>query len=132
MLRFCTLLGAVIAGAAVPLLPAAPVARAAPGTDESGFVDSAARCLWGQRAAAIGRTQRSEVVVCATGAGGYEYIGVRVSDGATTRAAARPTGAGFVAQTDGASYTVSPTRLEVFADGRMIYGDTWIDYRTVD
>ncbi len=131
MLRFCTLLGAAIAVAVVPLLPVSPVARAAPDTDDSGFVDSSARCLWGQRLAAIGRTQRSEVVVCATGAGGYEYIGVRVSDGAATRAPAEPTDTGFVAQTDSARYTVSPTRLEVFSDGRMIYGDTWLDYREI-
>ena len=132
MLRFCTSLGAAIAVAAVALAPSSPVAHAAPGTDDSGFVDSAARCLWGQRAAAIGRTARSEVVVCATGDGGYEYIGVRVSDGAATRATALLTDTGFVAQTDSARYTVSPTRLEVFSDGRMIYGDNWIDYQKMD
>ena len=125
MLRYGPLLGALIAGA----VAASAVATAGPNTDDSGFVGSTARCTGGLPAAALGRTQRSEVVVCETGGGGYEYIGVRVSDGATTRAPARSTDTGFVAQTDTASYTVSPTRLEVFSGDRLIYGDTWIDYQ---
>ncbi len=125
MLRYGTLLAALIAGA----FATGAVATAAPSTDDSGFVDSAARCAAGQHAAAVGRTQRSEIVVCRTGDGGYEYIGVRVSDGAHTRAPARSTDTGFVAQTETASYTVTPRRLEVFSGDRLIYGDTWIDYQ---
>ena len=125
MLRLTAMVGIAIAGA----LATGPAALAAPSIDDSGFVGSAARCAAGQQAAAVGRTQRSEVVVCRTGDGDYEYIGVRVSDGASTRAPARSTDTGFVAQTETASYTVSPTRLEVFSGDRLIYGDTWIDYQ---
>ncbi len=110
-------------------LAAVPSAQAAPDTDDRGFLDSAARCATGHEAAAIGRTQRSQVVVCAGGDGDFEYIGVRISDGAEVRAAAQATDDGFAAQTESASYRVSPTRLDVFSDGRLIYGDTSIDYR---
>ena len=90
---------------------------------------SAARCAEGQTAVAFGRTQRSEVVICAVEGGDYEYIGVRSSDNATLQAAAESTDDGFVARTDGATYTVSPTQLVVVSGGKVIYRDTWIDYQ---
>jgi hypothetical protein len=116
---------------ALPAADAAPTtttASTAP-TDDRGYVKSAARCPEGQTAAAFGRTQRSEVVICAVEGGGYEYIGVRLSDNATLRAAAESTDDGFVARTDGATYTVYPTQLVVFSGGKVIYSDTWIDYQ---
>ena len=97
-------------------------------TDERGYVNSAARCPDGQTAVAFGRTQRSEVVICATPGGDYEYIGVRSSDDATLQATAESTDDGFVARADGATYTVSPTQLVVVSGGKVIYRDTWIDY----
>lgn len=98
-------------------------------TDIRGFVDSTARCDDGQTAVAVGHTQRSLVVVCSTADGGYQYRGARVSDGATLKATASPSSDGFEAETDGAVYAVSPTELVVTSGGKVIYRDTWIEYR---
>ncbi|CAN5228130.1 hypothetical protein BH09ACT8_BH09ACT8_24720 [soil metagenome] len=98
-------------------------------TDIRGFVDSTARCDDGQTAVAVGHTQRSLVVVCSSADGGYQYRGVRVSDGAALKATASPTSDGFEAETDGALYSVSPTELAVTSGGKVIYRDTWIEYR---
>lgn len=106
----------------------APTTASTATTDDRGYVKSTARCAEGQTAVAFGRTQRSEVVICAVGGGDYEYIGVRSSDGATLQTAAEATDDGFVARTDGATYTVSPTQLVVVSGGKVIYRDTWIDY----
>jgi hypothetical protein len=48
-------------------------------TDDRGFVNSNARCEGSKRAAAIGRTERSFVVICAGENGRYEYLGVRMT-----------------------------------------------------
>jgi hypothetical protein len=97
-------------------------------TDALGFVDSKARCDETQNAAVFARTQRSLVVICANPNRGFEYRGVRVSDGAALQAAATQTDAGYEASTDGAVYTVTPTELVVTSAGKVIYKDTWIDY----
>jgi hypothetical protein len=99
------------------------------GTDHRGFVDSEARCAEGRSAVAYGRTQRSLVAICPDGEGGLEYRGVRISDGATLITEADATGDGtFVAVTEGAEYTVSPSTLSVTSGGKVIYRDTWIAY----
>ena len=136
------LLAIVVVFAGVTIRPgvdnALPAAAAAPptttttttttATDDRGYANSAARCPQGQTAVAFGRTQRSEVVICADAGGDYEYIGVRSSDNATLQVAAESTDDGFVARTDGATYTVTPTQLVVVSGGKVIYRDTWIDY----
>ena len=68
------------------------------------------------------------MVICADPGGDYEYIGVRSSDNATLQVDAESTDDGFVARTDGATYTVSPSQLVVVSGGKIIYRDTWIDY----
>ncbi len=97
--------------------------------DTRGFVDSKARCDDGQTAVALGRTQRSLVVICSTSTGGYEYRAVRVSDDADLQTPATATSDGFEADTDGAVYSVSPTELVVTSNDKVIYRDTWIEYR---
>ncbi len=99
-------------------------------SDGRGYVNSPARCPEGQTATAFGRTKRSQVVICASGDGSFEYRGVRLSDDATLQTAAEASGDGFVARPDGATYTVSPTTLEVVSGGKVIYRDTWIDYHS--
>jgi hypothetical protein len=98
-------------------------------TDTRGFVNTKAYCDEGQSAAAFGRTQRSLVVICVDSHGDYEYRGVRVSDGAGLKAAAKTTADGFEASTDDSVYTVSPTELVVTSGGKVIYRDTWIAYQ---
>jgi hypothetical protein len=109
-----------------------PVASADPSgdyaTDTRGYVNSSARCAEGQKAVAIGRTQRSKVVICSTAAGGYEYFGVRIADGAALQLDAEATDTGYQGTADGATYTVEPTELSVVSDGKVIYRDTWVDY----
>ena len=102
------------------------------GTDAQGYVDSAARCGDDQTLVVHGSTQRSRVVICKGSDGAYEYRGVRISDGASLRAAAEATGDGtYVATSDGAEYTVTREELEVTSGGKVIYRDTWVDYQTV-
>lgn len=119
---------------AAPLAPATTTTTSAtttapvvPGADSYGFVDSEARC--DQAAVAIGRTQRSKVVICPEADGGYEYRGVRISDGASLVAAAKAVGGGtFEARTDGSVYAVSPENLVVTSGGKVIYRDTWLSF----
>lgn len=123
--------------------PSLPVAVAAPtttttsaspttstaGTDDLGFIGSKARCEEGQSAVALGRTQRSMVVVCADSSGDYEYRGVRIDDGAMLTTQAQSTGDGtFVANSQGSRYSVSPEELAVTSGGKLIYRDTWAFY----
>jgi len=96
-------------------------------TDSRGYVSASARCSEDQTAVAVGRTQRSLVVIC-SGGGGYEYIGERISDGATLSASAEATDDGYAATAEGSTYTVTPTDLTVVSDDKVIYRDTWIDY----
>ncbi|WP_099023441.1 hypothetical protein [Mycolicibacterium palauense] len=121
-----------------------PVASAAPSTsateseaavtgpftaDARGYVGTEAYCDESQTAAAYGRTARSLVVICADGDGGYEYRGVRTSDGASLVAAAEAGDGDFVAEGDDATYTVSTTALTVTSGGKVIYRDTWIEFQ---
>jgi hypothetical protein len=99
-------------------------------TDDKGFVNSTARCDEAQRAAAIGRTERSFVVICAGGNGHYEYLGVRLSDDAVLRTAAETTPThGFLARNASVTYTVSPTELRVTAGDTVIKQEAMIEYR---
>ena len=123
--------GALPAAEAAPASPTTTTSRASTDTDDLGFIASKARCEQGQSAVAVGRTQRSMVAVCADPDGGYEYRGVRISDGALLTTSAQSSGAGtFVADNDGARYTVSPKALEVTSGGKVIYRDTWAFYET--
>ncbi len=109
--------------------PNSTTSTAGTDTDDLGFIGSKARCEEGQSAVALGRTQRSMVVVCADSSGDYEYRGVRISDGAMLTTQAQSTGDGtFVANSEGSRYRVSPEELTVTSGGKLIYGDTWAFY----
>ncbi|MBI3216875.1 MAG: hypothetical protein HYZ38_23915 [Mycobacterium sp.] len=114
-----------------PATSAAPTSTEPSGdyaTDSRGYINSSARCDEGQKAVAIGRTQRSKVVICSTSDGGYRYFGVRVSDGAALQADAEATDTGYQATAEGSTYTVEPSELTVVSEGKVIYRDTWIDF----
>jgi hypothetical protein len=101
--------------------------------DDKGFVNSNARCGGQQTAAAIGRTERSVVVICAGDDGRYEYLGVRLSDDAMLRTAAEATSSrGFLARTVGVTYAVSPTELLVTAGAKVIKKERMLEYRGSD
>jgi hypothetical protein len=97
-----------------------PSATADPSTDALGFVDSSARCAAPDTAVAFGSTATSRVAICENSSGKYEYHGVRISDGAklVVPASASSDG-GFVAESDGITYTVTSSSL-VVAEGNQV------------
>jgi hypothetical protein len=105
--------------------PAGPFA-----VDDRGFVDSDARCDGTQTAVAIGRTPGSLVVICGDRSGQYGYRGVRLSDDAVLKTAARTTPKHqFIAQNARVTYSISPAELLVTAGGAVIKQEPMIDYR---
>ena len=127
-----------------PMVPASPVeiptseppppAAAAPPPaqlviDDKGFVDSEARCDATQSAVALGRTERSYVVICGETDGRYEYRGIRLSDDAylTTAADATPT-RGFLARNDEVVYSVSETELLITSGDTVIKQEPMLEF----
>ena len=118
---------AVITCAAV--LAAAPSASAAPPFDGKGYLDSTARCTSPATAVVFGSTASSRVAICRDSDGSYEYRGVRVRDGARLiLPASAAAGGGFVATSDGVSYTVSSSGLEVAAGSKVIRDEPMLDF----
>ncbi len=112
---------------AVPLAMAAPTS--APPSDTAGYLDSTARCPAPDSAVLFGSTKTSRVAICKTAVGGYEYRGVRVSDGARLIADAEQTSSdSYVVTNDGVKYTVTPTALSVTANGDTFRTETWTDF----
>jgi hypothetical protein len=114
-----------------PAQPTQPAQPASPfPTDDLGFVNSAARCDGTQTAMAIGRTQRSLVVICVNQHGSYEYRGVRISDQTPLTVPAETTSGGaFVAENEGVTYTVSSTQLLVTSGNSVINREPMIEYQ---
>ena len=128
--RLCTLRLAV-AAAACSALPAVGVASAtaAPASDGQGYVDSTARCTTPDTTVAFGSTETSRVAICKTPDGQYEYRGVRVRDGAKLIVPASPSGdGGFVAESNGITYTVTSNSLVISADKQVIREEPMVDF----
>jgi hypothetical protein len=106
-----------------------PSAAAVPDTDGQGFIDSAARCTTPDVAVAFGKTQTARVAICKTPAGGYEYRGVRVRDGAKliTRASRSDNGT-FIADNDGVTYVVTSKALLVSAGDQVISRESMVEF----
>ncbi len=112
--------------------PAAVPAAAAFAFDGSGFVDSQARCRDTQTARAIGRTERSLVVICLDRTGRLEYHGVRLSDRAALAASADVTpGRKFIARNYQVDYAVSPTELLVTSGSAVLKREPMVEYREI-
>ena len=103
-----------LAGAASLALLGAGVATAlaeTPASDGKGYIDSTARCT------------------SPDSSGNYEYRGVRVRDGAKLILVAAPDGTGgFVAASDGVTYTVTASALEVSAGSKIVRDEAWVDF----
>jgi hypothetical protein len=133
MLRRPGLIAAAAAASAlvafgVPLAIAAPTA--VPQSDSEGYVDSTARCTKPDTAVIFGTTDTSRIAICKT-ASGFEYRGVRVSDGAKLIVSATPlSNDSFVADSDSASYYVSPTSLKITAGGNPVRTESWTDFHS--
>jgi hypothetical protein len=116
------------AGTTQPVNPpvAPPIAM-----DDRGFVNSNARCEGNQSAVAIGRTNRSVVVVCKSPNNRYQYNGMRLSDRAALRLDdVRVTPQGFEARGDGAKYLISATELVAMTGNAVLTRDPMVEYRT--
>jgi len=129
MLRTSGLAAAAAAAAlaiGIPLAMAAPTS--VPPSDTGGYVNSTARCTAPETAVLFGSTKTSRVAICKT-ASGYEYRGVRVTDGAKLIAAAKQTSSdSYAVQNDGVEYTITPTALSVTANGDTYRTETWTDF----
>ena len=98
-----------------------PAAIADPAIDALGFVDSTARCAAPDTAVVFGSTASSRVAICKTPDGQYGYRGVRISDGAKLVVpATESSDGGFVAQSDGITYTVTSGSLVVSNGDQVI------------
>lgn len=118
---------AVAAGSALLAYGLLPSAAAAPSFDSQGYVDSTARCTGS--AVLFGSTETSRVAICSSSGGGYQYRGVRVRDGAKLIVPATQSSNGsFVAQSDGFTYTVSPSSLTVSSGRTTIRTESWLDF----
>lgn len=133
--RMCCLTTAVLASlvVATPVAAASPTpatpSPSSPNTDGQGFVDSSARCLASEIAVAVGSTDQSKVAICKTATGQYEYRGVRLRDGAKLVAAAtQNSNGGFVAQSDGITYTLSAKSLDISDGSGLIRSESVVYY----
>lgn len=103
------------------------VAGAAPASDGQGYVDSTARCTSPAVAVLFGSTSSSRIAICKDTGGGYEYRGVRVRDGAKLVLTATASNGGYVAESDGVTYTVTPNGLKVSTGGTLLRNEPLTD-----
>jgi hypothetical protein len=119
-----------LATAMVDDLPTASAKPSTVPTDSQGYVNSPARCGPTQSAVVAGRTTLSLVAICADGRGGYEYHGMRLSDGAVLVLPAKALSGGcFGAHTDAIDYTVSERKLLLVAGLRIVRDETMVEFR---
>jgi len=125
----CTRRATVAAAACWVLLAVGvPAATADPATDALGFVDSTARCAAPDTAVTFGSTATSRVAICQTPSGKYEYRGARISDGAKLVVpASTSSDGGFVADSDGITYTVTSSSL-VVSEGNQVIRTESMEY----
>lgn len=120
---------AVASAAAALLVVALPSAIAAPAFDGEGYLNSTARCAAPNAVVVFGSTERSRIAICTTPGGGYEYRGVRVSDGAKLIVPAEASGDGtFVAENGGIGYLVTAKSLFVSEGNTVIREEAMVDF----
>ncbi|MFT4127499.1 MAG: hypothetical protein QM662_14875 [Gordonia sp. (in: high G+C Gram-positive bacteria)] len=97
------------------------------GTDSQGFLSSSARCDSPDTAVAVGRTNRSQVVICRSGVGSLYYMGA--ADGNSLRVTTvQDNGSSYTAINGNYTYTVSPGSLVITQSGSVIGNETMQDY----
>ena len=107
---------------------ALPSAVAAPATDDSGYVDSTARCGPPATAVVFGATADSRIAICTLSGGGLEYRGVRISDGAKLIARAEESTNGYIAANDGIEYLVTAKSLVVSKGNDVLREEPMVDF----
>ncbi len=122
-------LAVAVAACSALLSCALPQTMAAPGFDDRGYLDSAARCTPPDVAAEFGSTADSRVAICKSADGRYQYRGVRLRDGAKLVVPATLSGGVvFVAENNGISYAVSPSELVISSGPQVIRREPMIDF----
>lgn len=110
-----------------------PSTAAASDVDANGYLDSAARCNTPDEVFFVGSTETSQVAICQFPDDGYEYRGVRNSDGASLVApAGRSGGVTFIARDHGLTYTVTTHSLVVSRAGDVLRREPMIDFHDRD
>ncbi|AYF73628.1 serine/threonine protein kinase [Nocardia yunnanensis] len=137
-----TTTGAASAGAATatsahpytgaPTTTLAPFTGAVSGTDAQGFTGQLPRCNADDPAMAVGRTDKSRLVVCRTAAGRFYYKGLRISDNAGIQLDDPvPDGTGgytVTNPTDGTEYRITAYSLVITNGGQVAANESMIEY----
>ena len=111
-------------------LPTASAQPPAPPTDSKGYVNSPARCAPDQNAVVAGRTAQSLIAICADGRGGYQYHGMRLSDGAVLVLPAKALASGcFAAHADAIDFTIGARKLLLTRGMRVVRDETMVEFR---
>jgi hypothetical protein len=98
--------------------------------DVRGFLDRDARCAPTQSAVAVGRTEKSLVVICDVEGGRFEYKGLRLSLGIGVSVGDVTANAdGFVARNEDITYVVTATELAIRSGDAVIAREPMVEYR---
>ncbi|MET8425424.1 protein kinase [Nocardia sp. NPDC004860] len=116
----------------VPTTTLVPLSGTVSGTDTQGFTAQPPRCNADDPAMAIGRTDKSRLVVCRTVTGRFYYKGVRISDNAGIQLDDPvPDGTGgftVVNPTDGTQYRITAYSLVITTGGQVAANESMIEY----
>ncbi|MFJ9367759.1 protein kinase [Nocardia sp. NPDC101769] len=115
-----------------PTTTLVPLSGAVSGTDAQGFTAQPPRCNVDDPAMAIGRTDKSRLVVCRTATGRFYYKGVRISDNAGIQLDDPvPDGTGgftVTNPTDGTQYRITAYSLVITTGGQVAANESMIEY----
>ncbi|MGW4241048.1 protein kinase domain-containing protein [Nocardia sp. NPDC004722] len=116
----------------VPTTTLVPLTGSVSGTDGQGFTSQSPRCNADDPAMAIGRTDKSRLVVCRTAAGRYYYKGLRISDNAGIQLDdPTPDGTGgfnVTNPTDGTKYSITAYALVISNGGQSLANESMLEY----
>ncbi|MEC3919482.1 serine/threonine-protein kinase [Nocardia sp. CDC160] len=119
-------------GATAPTTTLVPLTGSVKGTDGQGFTSQSPRCNADDPAMAIGRTDKSRLVVCRTAAGRFYYKGLRISDNAGIQLDDPvPDGSGgftVTNPTDGTQYRITAYSLVITTGGQVAANESMIEY----
>ncbi|WP_433563389.1 protein kinase domain-containing protein [Nocardia sp. CA-151230] len=116
----------------VPTTTLVPLSGTVSGTDTQGFTAQPPRCNADDPAMAIGRTDKSRLVVCRTTTGRFYYKGVRISDNAGIQLDDPvPDGTGgftVTNPTDGTQYRITAYSLVITTGGQVAANESMTEY----
>ncbi|APA94101.1 serine/threonine-protein kinase [Nocardia seriolae] len=117
---------------AAPTTTLVPFTGSVSGTDAGGFTGQRPHCNSDDPAMAIGRTDKSRLVVCRTSGGRFYYVGLRISDGAGIQLDDPvPDGTGgytVTNPTDGTQYRITAYSLVISNGGQVAANESMREY----